>query len=531
MNLRIDQPMTTVPIEMIALNRLAFGPSPFDLAHFQNLGLSRWLDEQMNPDASKDEDCIYRVDHSVLRIHYPAGNGYPALDQDRPLNYLNMPIENIWHLTDNKVPMAGQERNRPRSELVCATLLRAVYSRWQLREVMTDFWHNHFSVNGGDTPVAVALPAYDREVIRPHCFGNFRDLLEAVASSTAMLYFLNNRSSRAGIANENYARELFELHGLGREHYLNEFYNRWRDVPGALKGKPVGYIDQDVYEAARAFTGWTVEDGSGLGGSDHLPFTGKFTYVESWHDNYQKRVLGVEFDPFQPAMSDGRKVLDLVANHPATAEYLSKKLCRRLVSDTPSPSLVSNAKDIWIKSINKPDQIKRVIDFIVHSDEFSQTWGAKVKRPLELVASYIRATGIDFVPTEGLLGELESSGQKLFAWNSPTGHPDEKEYWLSTNAMRKRWSLIMGMTDNWWKTGAFDPYLLMGNRTYSVSQAIDFWMLRLFGTYPVPQMKSIILESLALNPDQPLDSAKSGNDKTLRHIVAYLAMSPDFQLR
>ena len=220
--------------------------------------------------------------------------------------------------------------------MAAATLLRAIHSRWQLREVLVDFWHNHFNVNAaGDQAVNVALPAYDR-VIRSHALGNFREFLEAVATSPAMLVYLNNRSSRAGSANENYGRELFELHSLGRDAYLNDLYNRWRDVPGALKGSPAGYIDQDVYEAARAFTGWTIEDGAGLGGGKTLPATGRFTYVEAWHDNYQKRVLATDFDPFQPPLADGRKVLDLIAAHPATARFVCTKLCRRLVSDTPS---------------------------------------------------------------------------------------------------------------------------------------------------------------------------------------------------
>jgi hypothetical protein len=118
-----------------------------------------------------------------------------------------------------------------------------------------------------------------------------------VAKSAAMQIYLNNRSSRGGAANENYARELFELHTLGRPAYLNALYNRWRDVPGALDRRPQGYIDQDVYQAARAFTGWSIEDGAGIGAGRRLPMTGKFIYVENWHDNYQKRVLATEFDP------------------------------------------------------------------------------------------------------------------------------------------------------------------------------------------------------------------------------------------
>ena len=191
--------------------------------------------------------------------------------------------------------MHAAERRRPRDEVVAATVLRAVHSRWQLREVMCEFWHDHFNVDAlGSEAIGVALPAYDRDVIRRHCFGNFREMLEAAATSTAMQYYLSNCSSRAGAANENYARELFELHTMGRAAYLNDRYDRWRDVPGALEGKPAGYIDQDVYEAARAFTGWTIEDGGAIDAHRRLPQSGQFVYVENWHDGYQKRVLATE---------------------------------------------------------------------------------------------------------------------------------------------------------------------------------------------------------------------------------------------
>ena len=183
-------------------------------------------------------------------------------------------------------------------------------------------------------------------------------------------------------------------------------------MPGAPDGRPQGYIDQDVYEAARAFTGWTIEDGSGLSGNRRLPFTGRFTYVETWHDNYQKRVLGREFDPYQSPLADGRRVLDLVADHPATAHYVCDKLCRRLVSDTPDPVLVSDVVKVWTEHQRKPDQIARTVEAIARSDAFRRSAGSKVKRPLELYASFARAAAIDAAPTPGLLGELDGSDQR-----------------------------------------------------------------------------------------------------------------------
>jgi uncharacterized protein (DUF1800 family) len=450
----------------------------------------------------------------------------------RPLRTLDQPIEQTWALLDPDPKKAPPpERNRPWIEVAAATLIRAVYSRWQLREVLVDFWHNHFNVNAaGDNSVAVALPSYDRDVIRRHALGNFRELLEAVAKSTAMQIYLNNRSSRAGCANENYGRELFELHTLGRDNYYNAVYDKWRKVPGALQGKPIGYIDQDVYEAARAFTGWTIEDGSGIGPGQTLPRTGKFVYVESWHDGYQKRVLGAEFDPFQPPMADGRRVLDLVAHHPGTARFVCGKLCRRLVGDTPPDALVAGAAEIWAKHQNRPDQIAQTVRFIAMSPDFAKSWGAKVKRPLELAASYLRATGIDFTPTEGLINELAAGGQRLFGWGPPTGHPDTRDYWLSTNAMRHRWSLILGLTDNAWQTGAFDPTRAVGRNDPTALDAARFWQDRLLGgvgSAPVGRMlASMKIDPAARFPDGPKDPRA-----TLRHIVAYLAMSPAYQRR
>ena len=177
-------------------------------------------------------------------------------------------MKNYGRYLTHKSAVSGAERARPRTEVIAATLLRSVYSRYQLKEVISQFWHDHFHVNAfSDERISVALPVYDRDVIRKNCFGNFRVLLEAVATSTAMQFYLSNYSSRAGAANENYARELLELHTFGRENYLNDNFNSWREVPGALKGQPIGYIDQDVYEVARAFTGWTIAE------------TGRFNYV------------------------------------------------------------------------------------------------------------------------------------------------------------------------------------------------------------------------------------------------------------
>ncbi len=511
--------------DVYALSRLAFGPDQTSADDISRYGLRGWLDAQLNPDESKDVACEQRIADATLRIRYGESKDWPAVDELRSLQWLKAPIEKLAALADPAKPVANQEKARPRIEVTSATLLRAVYSRWQLREVLCDFWHNHFNVNAWDNVVGITLPVYDREVIRRHAFGNFREMLEAVGKSTAMLWYLNNRSSRAGAPNENYARELFELHTMGRDAYLNGLYNRWRDVPGASKGKPIGYIDQDVYEAARAFTGWGLEDGSGLGGGQMLPRSGRFAYVESWHDNYQKRVLATEFDPYQPPQADGKKVLDLAAFHPATARFLARKLCIRLVADTPPDSLVTSTAKVWADSLDRDDQIARVVSHIALSKEFAHTRESKVKRPLELVASYARATGIEFVPTEGLVGEMDAAGQRLFGWPTPTGHPDAADYWLGANAMRRRWTLVAGLTDNWWGTGTFDALAPFGGKEAVAEKLIAYWNERLYGDDRF-QLTPALMNAAGLLPGSTIR-----NPAVARRLVAWAAMSPDYQLR
>lgn len=511
--------------EIHALDRLSFGSDAAGVDDIKQRGLPDWLEEQIHPREDQDTASNQRLASLKLRIRYAESKDWPAADEMRSLQWLEASPEQLWSLADPAKPAAGQEKARPRLEVAAATLTRAVYSRWQLRELLVDFWHNHFSVNAWDQAVGIALPLYDRDVIRRHCFGNFRQMLEAVARSPAMLVYLNNRSSRAGAPNENYARELFELHTLGRDAYLNGLYNRWRDVPGAPRGKPAGYIDQDIYEAARAFTGWGLEDGSGLGGGQTLPRTGRFTYVESWHDNYQKRVLGTEFDPYQPAQTDGLKVLDLAAAHPATTRFLARKLCMRLVADQPPESLVTSTAKVWSSHANSADQIARVVRHIALSREFNEIGGEKIKRPLELMASFVRATGIDFSPGEALVNELDGGGQRLFGWPTPTGHPDKADYWLGTNAMRRRWFLVAGLAENWWATGMFDALSSFGGRTVNTNEFLDHWLPRLYGR-PRPDLAPMLINAANLAADKPI-----ANPVQARRLVAWAAMAPDFQLR
>jgi uncharacterized protein (DUF1800 family) len=516
------------------LGRLGTGVAPGEAAEFDRIGYAAWLSKQLNPPKGDDLATAARLASAALQIKYAAGDPnkqqlWEAVDDKRPLTTLDKPVDELWLLLDGH-KANGQERRRPVLEVASATLIRWTHSAYPLREVMVEFWHDHFNVDAwNQEPVAVSLPSYDRDVIRPHCLGNFRGFLEAVATSAAMLYYLSNRSSRAGSANENYARELFELHTLGAEAYLNDKYDRWREVPGAAEGKPTGYIDQDVYEAARALTGWTVEDGTAIDGQRKLPATGRFAYVENWHDGYQKRVLATEFDAFQPPQADGRKVLDLVAYHPATARFICTKLVRRLVSDTPPPAVIERAVAAWTRYQRESDQIARTVRAIAEAPEFRQASGRKLRRPLALAAAFARATGIEMAPSEPLINALANAGQRLFGFATPNGLPDDAAHFLGTTAMIQRWGLVLALAENSWGTGPCRAAAAMGMATASPRQAAAWW-LRTFDGAATPAMVAALAEAAGGNPDQPVGSAgHPDTEKRLARIAAFAAMAPGFQ--
>ncbi len=520
------------------LRRLGFGPRIGDIGWFNSLGLAGWLDEQLAPNAALDTDLTRRLNRLQLLIRYTAGPGtvagngvaqvWPAMDTQRTLQYLDAPLATAWKTADRGVAMDNAERRRPRDEVVAATMLRAVYSRWQLREVMVGFWHDHFNVDAysGDQ-IAAALPVYDRDVIRPHALGNFREMLEAVAGSTAMQYYLSNRTSRAGSANENYARELFELHTLGRDAYLNDHYDRWREVPGATVGQPVGYIDQDVYEAARAFTGWTIEDGSRIDNHTQLPNSGHFTYVESWHDGYQKRVLATDFDPFQAPLADGRKVLDLVASHLATAHFVAGKLCQRILGDNPPARAVTAAAEVFHKNRNHDRQIALTVRAIVLAPEFAAR-SAKLQRPLAAMASFVRATGLEFTPSDGLANQLAGCGQKLFGWPTPNGAPDTDAYQLSANGLRQRWALLLGLGRNAWSNGMIPIGVLERFDAITPTAAARYWST-VFSGESDPAVQAGVVTALGWDPAKPVAPPGAQRQQRLMQVAAYCALAPALQ--
>jgi uncharacterized protein (DUF1800 family) len=436
------------PLLVQLVSRAGVRAGEDDKARLMRDGWVGWVTSQLALPAEDNTVVSEAIAKATLKIEYEAGDGHAALKEERGLTMLRKSTRELWHLVDWQKKMAYQERVRPADELQAATLLRATLSDAQLRESVVDFWRDHFAVNRDSIEdVAIALPVYDQEVLRVHAFGNFREMLEAVASSTAMLAYLNNASSKASPANENYARELMELHGLGADVYLHAAFDKWREVPGALQGKPEGFIDQDVYEAARAFTGWTYGGGQWVSEGFELPRTGEFVYNEAWHDPYQKRVLGVEFDSHAGPMVDGRKVLDLVAFHPATARYVCKRLCRRFVSDVPTDGLIEATARVFSEHHTSKDQLAKVIEFILMSEEFQKS-PPRLQRPMFVFASLQRSSNVVLPSSADHNWLLAGMGQKLYGWPSPSGHPLSSRYWQSPGFLVRRWR---GMAEIWSK--------------------------------------------------------------------------------
>jgi uncharacterized protein (DUF1800 family) len=444
------------------LNRLTFGATPEALQELADRGLEGWLDWQLSLPAG-DPALDAMLAAARLRISYAAGadeegNVWQALDEMRPLSSLTADPADLVRLVDwgPGKGMEFSERARPAQEVIAAAPVRAVHAKAQLREVMTQFWHDHFNVHSGkDETTAVFFPQYDA-MLRTHAFGNFRMLLGQVARSPAMLYYLNNADSVASPANENYARELLELHTLGARNYLNDHYRDWKDVPGAKAGLAEGYLDLDVYEVARAFTGWSVGDGRWLAEGEEAPRTGRFHYVQRWHDPYQKRVLGREFPPNRAPMADGDEVLDILARHPGTAAYVAEKLARRLLADDPDPALVQRLADVFLTHSDAPDQIAQVIRALVLSPDFEAP-PTKQRRPFEFLMAIYRAAGARVEnPENAYHWQLSRAGWKQHDYGPPTGHPDLLAAWTGASSLNRLVDLALYGLDDWFGTARAD---------------------------------------------------------------------------
>jgi uncharacterized protein (DUF1800 family) len=541
-------PVTELTVDeavLHALNRLAYGPRPGDLERVKQMGLAKWIDQQLNPNSIDDRALQPRLENfptlsiSTARLieDYPqpkqaakipapsatqtrsaaviardsqvsrraaaatppaapdanAASVSPAQTATAPLRTnadLPSPMKQDPSVSENIATrgLAGKrdilggadpnavprgiadDSKRPQrviEELAMAKVTRAIYSDRQLQQVMDDFWFNHFNVFAGKGEDRYYLTAYEREVIQPHTFGKFKDLVSATAESPAMLFYLDNflsadpraaarqaaertqrqqmRQGRFGQPlppgvnankkkperglNENYGRELMELHTLG--------------VDG-------GYTQKDVTEVARCFTGWTIEK------PRENPI---FKFDDKVHDPDAKIVLGKKIHA--GGKKDGEQVIDLLVHHPSTAKFISTELARRFVSDNPPPALVARMAQTFLSD---DGDIRAVLHTMIYSPEFwsRETYRAKIKTPFELVVSAVRSLGTDVDTPMPLVQWVSRIGEPLYQCQPPTGYADKADAWVNTGALLNRLNFSLTLAGNKIRGSRSDVTSLMG---------------------------------------------------------------------
>jgi uncharacterized protein (DUF1800 family) len=390
----LPQPANAPNTYFGALNRLTFGPRPGDRARAAEIGLNGWIEEQLAPESIDEAPAMWRL------------RRFKTLDMDASELF-----EEGNKLFDDldKTPVINELRQ--------AMLIRQVYSPRQVYEVMVEFWSDHFNISVDKGDCWYLKTVDDRDAIRPHALGRFRDLLWASAHSPAMLVYLDNQVNVNTHPNENYAREIMELHSLG--------------VNG-------GYTQRDVMELARCFTGWTVKE--------HF-WLGDFTFNADTHDNGVKEVLGLRIHP--GGQAEAEQVIELLATHPSTARFIAAKLARRFIADEPPEEVIERAASTFLQTDGDIKAVLRVI-LLGNLTAYAQP---KFKRPVHFIASALRllnaqtdAGGRISSPTFPLHDYLARLGQLAFAWPTPDGYPDRAAPWQGN--LMPRWQFAMALARN-----------------------------------------------------------------------------------
>ena len=549
------------------LSKMAFGPSQADLAWIDSLPgateqdrVLNYIDLQLNPAA---------IDDSALEAQLAAD--FQTLDKSRTQMWAEH--ENI---PDN-TPNYWDVKTQPAWELTHATFARAVRSKRQLEHVLSDFWFNHFNVYADDTPIESMLVHYERDVLRQHVLGNFRDMVLAVTKSVCMGFYLDNAFNNQYGPNENFARELLELHTLGAGNYYQHL--PWDQVPVDSQGRRVGYVEADVLEMARALTGWSYDGAIWEDYQNGNTPTGAFLFRDgnSWpmdfHDRGTKRVLGqfFSYDPGNP-QKDLLDIIDMLCEHPGTAGFVAKKLCRRFVSDNPPQSLVDQVANTFQQNWQAPNQLQLTMETLLKSPEFLNTWGEKVKRPFEKVVATMRATDYSHSFYPGFPGitdthpryqELEytnwlfwtylNSGQRLHHWAAPNGFPDKKAAWLGASSLMATWNTLQVVCHTPYDdslpeiapiVGQTQAHFTTTGQVTSAENLVDYWHSRLCGIPASGAARQALVDFMSYDdvenpvPNDPtvpidlsIDDWPSYNRSRLRTMVSMIAMSRPFNNR
>ena len=495
------------------LNRLAFGYSPADWEALEKIGVERWINQQLKPTEISDAWVAYKLSSfpTLTRSSAELEEEYaPPVERAKMLGLspaspeAKAAIEAIPH---EELPQHILE------ELMAAKLVRAVESRRQLQEVLVDFWFNHFNVSAEKGPVRWMVTSYERDAIRPHVFGYFRELLGATAHHPAMLFYLDNwlsireldpsrtkpGSPKAGL-NENYARELLELHTVG--------------VNG-------GYTQQDVRETARCFTGWSIEQPNRKA---------TFVFRARAHDPGPKHVIGLSISRGGGA-SDGEAALDYLAVHPATARFIATKLCRKFVSDNPPPQLVDRIAAVFLKT---GGYLPSVYAALFSAAEFwsDEAFGAKTKTPFEFAVSGIRALGGQTTGDVQLLQQIERLGEPLYRAPAPTGYPDVAEAWINAGALLNRINFGLALASNriHGTTADVRGYARRHAAWADVHRVADAFANFILHRELSPQTRDTLYRAVSeQRGEEPADGERRPIDVPL--VAGLMLGSPDFQKR
>ena len=456
------------------LLRLSFGVRPGDFDTVKKIGVARYIQQQLDPDSIDDAALDKRLaklptlglsNPTIAELYNPpkppptpsptpaktiAAADAPKMDAASPMmNSATMTVSASPSPTPAAKPLptpVPRNQGMVVTELQRAKLLRAVYSERQLYEVVVDFWENHFSIFANKDADRLLLTGFDRDSIRPFALGRFRDLLGATAHSPAMLFYLDNWQSsvlreypatkdkparKSGGINENYARELMELHTLG--------------VDG-------GYTQKDVQEVARCFTGWTIRKPND---------EGIFYYNPAQHDNGEKIVLGTRIAA-GGGIGDAEKVLDILAKHPSTARFIATKLARRFIGDDPPKAVIDRAAQVFLRT---DGSIRETIKSIIESPEFTSpaAYQAKVRSPFEFVAAALRVTAAETDANRPILDWIARMGQPIYGHLTPDGYPDRSSEWLSNNDLLARFNFAVAFATNKINGTKIDTRKLLGD--------------------------------------------------------------------
>ncbi len=551
------------------LARLTFGARPGDFERVKKIGMKAYIERQLDPDSIDDSALEKRLEKlptlmlatPTLAEHYnppkpkPSSSPSPApstanstaltapLINSEAAKTIQTPSEMPKPAADAAPMPTPKPTPAPKNpqmvvnELQRAKLLRAVYSERQLNEVLVDFWENHFSIYAGKDADRWLLTAFDRDAIRPNALGRFRDLLGATAHSPAMLFYLDNWQSsvarkypatkdkparQTGGINENYARELMELHTLG--------------VNG-------GYTQKDVQEVARCLTGWTIRKPNE---------EGIFFFNPQAHDNGEKIVLGQKIAA-NGGIADAEKVLDILAANPATARFISTKLARRFLGDNPPEAVASQAAQVFLKT---DGSIRETVRSIITSPAFLSPamYETKVKSPFEFAAASLRITDAETDANRPVLDWIAKMGQPIFGHITPEGYPETSSEWLSAGSLLTRFNFATALAQNKIKGTKIDTKKLLNDADFSDPAAIsaDLTRLVLHGEISANSKaafdkvaggaieqandeKNLAAEqssNLAANADQTTPLKANPNDKPLDYVTELLTLalgSPEFQ--